>query len=281
VEDALDDDPLTHRLVGSEPLRRFALRGALPDLSNQPGDPLAEQTETVRRLLEGVCWIPGRREALARRGAYKATDRHPAVWGTDMAAQTLIAARRRTDRSLEEEVGRFFLSQKLHLNLDLREDGWQLRLARLGGSYAVALADHGEGMSHVLAPLVAAALAARRQGPRLWCIEQPELHLHTDAEKALADRLCAAVSGPDPFTLLVETHSPTLLLAIRLAVAEGLLPADRVSLLWVEQDEEGVSHLRPADLDHLGRPGADWPRSAFGDEVALSRRLLARELARR
>ncbi|MCS7283092.1 MAG: DUF3696 domain-containing protein [Anaerolineae bacterium] len=117
----------------------------------------------------------------------------------------------------------------------------------------VNLADVGFGFSQVLPVLV--ALRAAQPGQLVY-VEQPEIHLHPNAQVKLADLLVqAALRGVQ---VVVETHSELILLGIQKAVAEGKLEPDAVKLHWFERDEEGVTHVQTAELDEEGTFG-DWP----------------------
>lgn len=122
-----------------------------------------------------------------------------------------------------------------------------------GAQDTVNIADVGFGASQVLPVVV--ALQAARPG-QVVHIEQPELHLHPRAQRAMAELLInAAKRGA---TVIVETHSHVLLTAVQLAVASGAMPAEDVALHWFERDAEGASHVRSAALDAAGAYG-DWP----------------------
>lgn len=117
----------------------------------------------------------------------------------------------------------------------------------------VNIADVGFGASQVLPVVV--ALRAARPG-QLVHIEQPELHLHPNAQVAMAALLVnAAKRGA---RVVVETHSSVLLKAVQLAVARGDLPPEDVALHWFTRDDDGATQVRTADLDRTGVYG-DWP----------------------
>ena len=106
-------------------------------------------------------------------------------------------------------------------------------------------------------------------------MEEPESHLHPDAQGTLARFLCAIATGPTPPTLVLETHSRVFLLAVQLEIAAGRLPHERVGLAWIDQDADGRSHITPVELSPSGHPRAGWPVVALGEDLRL-----AGELAR-
>ncbi len=125
----------------------------------------------------------------------------------------------------------------------------------------VNIADVGFGVSQTL-PVLVALLAARKKD--LIYIEQPELHLHPNAQYALAEIIVDAVKGGKK--IVIETHSSLLLTGIQTAVAKHLLDDKKVSLNWFTQDDAGRTQVKTVRLDKYGRFG-NWP--ADFDEVAL------------
>ncbi len=100
------------------------------------------------------------------------------------------------------------------------------------------LIDMGYGVSQVL-PVVTELL--RTTPPRMFLVQQPEVHLHPSAQAALGSLFCqAAATGKQ---LLIETHSDHLIDRIRMEVRDGetaLRPED-VSLLYFERNNLSVS----------------------------------------
>lgn len=157
--------------------------------------------------------------------------------------------------------------------VDVAPGFFRLDVAPAGNASAsINLVDTGEGLTQVLAPLVALARAAHGIGPRVVCLEQPELHLHTDAQCALALSIAdAAAAGAQVVT---ETHSEVLLAATQLAIASRRIPASDVALYWVARRSDPVSVARRITLDERGRVGSAWPIDAFDDLLQLKGRLL-------
>lgn len=157
--------------------------------------------------------------------------------------------------------------------VDVAPGFFRLDVAPVGSpSAAINLVDTGEGLTQVLAPLVALARAAHCIGPSVVCLEQPELHLHTDAQCALALSIAdAAAAGAQ---IVIETHSEVLLAATQLAIANGRIPAGDVALYWVARRNDPVSVARRVPLDDRGRVGSAWPIDAFDDLLQLKSKLL-------
>lgn len=106
------------------------------------------------------------------------------------------------------------------------------------------LTDVGFGVSQVL-PVIAAVATAGKSSTIM--IEQPELHLHPDAQGRLADVLVNLLGSKDA-SLLVETHSEHILIRVLRRVAEGVIPSESVSVVVVDD-----GRVRSLGVDELGR----------------------------
>ncbi|MBK7674660.1 MAG: AAA family ATPase [Candidatus Accumulibacter sp.] len=145
----------------------------------------------------------------------------------------------------------------------------ELKVGRLphglqGGAHdLVSIADVGFGVSQAL-PVLVALLAA--EPGQLVYVEQPEIHLHPSAQRALASVLAEAAGKG--VIVIVETHSALLLRAIQTLVARDELPPELIKLHWFQRDNKsGRTSITSADLDESGAFG-DWPEDF--DEVELS-----------
>lgn len=184
------------------------------------------------------------------------------------------------DRQLREHVARWYASPQVRRKLNVRESTpfRGLSLSALTGAAAgfdIPLADTGAGMSQVLPVLTAASLAARRAKlgkPAVVSVEEPESQLHGNAMRELVDWLCAIAMADRPPSLLLETHSRTLLVAFQLAVADGKLSSDRFQVYWLSQNDEGATVSQIAELDERGvyRSESPLPPTAFADEHELN-----------
>lgn len=126
----------------------------------------------------------------------------------------------------------------------------------------VNIADVGFGVSQVL-PVIVALIAAKPG--QLVYIEQPELHLHPNAQVALAQILADAAKRG--VRVVAETHSSLLLLGIQTLVAEGKLSPELVKLHWFSRNKDGITEIDSVDLDEAGTYG-EW--SIDFDQVDLA-----------
>ncbi len=137
------------------------------------------------------------------------------------------------------------------------------------------LADVGFGVSQVL-PILVSLATARPHSTVL--IEQPELHLHPDAQGQLAD-VMVEFSRETQSSLVMETHSEHIMLRLQRRVAEGSLAPEDVAIYVVDG---GI--VRGIALDSVGRlDAAAMPEGFFEEEwedaLKLARAAAERSLA--
>ncbi|MSQ28785.1 MAG: hypothetical protein EXR51_11730 [Dehalococcoidia bacterium] len=134
----------------------------------------------------------------------------------------------------------------------------ELRVGRQLGVTAneddsVNVADVGYGVSQVLPVLVALLVAEAGQ---LVYIEQPEIHLHPQAQSSLAATIADAAKRG--VRVIIETHSDLLLLGLQTLVAQGKLAPELVKLHWFSRNAAGYTRVQSADIDSRGSFG-EWP----------------------
>lgn len=129
----------------------------------------------------------------------------------------------------------------------------------------------GTGVSQVL-PVLLACLAAEAGDTVL--IEQPELHLHPAHQRKLAD-FFVAISNSG-VQLVLETHSEYLITRLRLLVAQGIFPPDKLSVIFSEiKKRNGKKQLnfQESRTDRHGKLDY-WPKGFF-DDALVDRVLLS------
>ncbi len=254
--------------VGGE--QRFV--GLVPQGSDVPVlQALAARMEALRGRIQ---WLDGVRARPMRE--VPRTGIVPKHLATDGANAASFLVER---PEILAEVKRFYAALDPPRELEVQEVldvSHRIRLNLMSRpSVRIDLVDTGEGMTQVLPVLVATALAAGMGKGGLLAVEEPESHLHPDAQSALARYVCAIAAREDAPTLVLETHSRVFLLGVQLAVAKGDLSPDKVSLVWVDQDAGGRSSITEVKLSPSGHPRAGWPVAALGEDLRL-----AGELAR-
>ena len=130
------------------------------------------------------------------------------------------------------------------------------------------LVDVGFGVSQVL-PVLAALF--RADGPPMFLLQQPELHLHPSAQAALGSLFCPTAEAGRQ--LIIETHSDYIMNRIRLDVRDRRtkLRSEDVVLLYFERDDMDV-RIHPIRFDEDGNVRDAPPnyRRFFTDELNRS-----------
>lgn len=252
-----------------------AFVGLVPHETDVPT--LKELAHRMRALRGHVCWLHGVRAPLKHE-----------VERTGDTTMRLLPNGSNADRilvnqpDLVPDVARFYAQLNPAREFSVKpvlDIAHRMVLNPLNGrGFEINIVDTGEGMQQVLPVLVAAALSARGGSPKMLVVEEPESHLHPDAQTVLARHLCDIAAANDPPTLVLETHSRVFLLGVQLAVAEGRLPCDRVGLAWIEQDALGRSTITSVELSPSGHPHAGWPNHALAEDLRLASELARRDL---
>ena len=115
----------------------------------------------------------------------------------------------------------------------------------------------GYGLSYAFPLLVALICAAPGQ---VVIVDSPEAHLHPRAQSSMG-RLLAhfAAAGVQ---VIVESHSDHLLSGVRLAVREGLLPAQKSTIHFFGADDGAVGNPQRIAIGGDGSI-SDWPEGFF------------------
>lgn len=190
-------------------------------------------------------------------------------------------------RPLHDALSFWLNHLKLAESLDIRDIAKRLNLfqvdvAGAGGRTTANLADVGFGVSQVL-PVLVQGLLMRRGG--IYLVQQPEIHLHPDAQAGLADFfIYLAHYG---VITIIETHSEYLLLRLRRRLAEGIKPLsaglkvegdeyppmtrDDVAVLLTgsAQEEGSVRQLEIGDSFQFENLPRGFMSQALDDRVAL------------
>lgn len=148
---------------------------------------------------------------------------------------------------------------------------FELRLRDTDSGRWANFADVGFGIGQAL-PVIVDGL--RTPVGAMFLVQEPEIHLHPDAQLAMADFLVdLALSGRQ---VIAETHSEAILLRVRQRIAtlgKGRLPADQASIVVVDKKGTGGSFARALEPDELGQIGS-WPKGFMEDANRERMRLL-------
>ncbi len=183
--------------------------------------------------------------------------------GADAMAALISAAR--DNESLQEEVVNWLKRLGLVDDFSIKSTDAIERFYEVAvkiGGFESALMDVGFGVSQVL-PVIAMLLSAPTGS--IVLLEQPELHLHPNAQSALADLMLHAAEKRG-LQLIVESHSEHLLRRLQRRIAEAeqtFARPENIKMYFCAPSERG-STICQVEVDKYGQI-ANWPPNFMGD----------------
>jgi predicted ATPase len=163
-------------------------------------------------------------------------------------------------KQIHDELVRFGTEAGLFDDISIRKLGrqeagpFQVEVKSVGRNRN--LMDVGYGVSQAL-PIVVEALVSER--PRMFLVQQPEVHLHPVAQAALGSFLVRMVRKRE-HRFIVETHSDFLIdRSKREIFADNQMPNDNFALVFFEKTGIDIE-LHNIDFDLYGMP-VDPPAS--------------------
>ncbi|MFM5717846.1 AAA family ATPase [Aeromonas caviae] len=239
----------------------------------------------LKEFSESIEWLGGIRKKTPRVIQYGGSiSKKIDVDGGNAITNLINSYQNKSDADDVLFVKGFFSELGEELTFNNPSDGlWQVMLhPKSNPGVRVDLCDTGEGYSQVLPVLISLAKLHTNNG-KIACIEQPELHLHTKAQKVLAKKIIEAVKKEDGVhstTAIIETHSEVFLTSLQLEIAKGKISNDMVRLYWIESQSDGTSDIIPIDFDENGRPNSSILLTAFQEAVNISQELISTQLSR-
>lgn len=226
-------------------------------------------------LRSSVSWLTAVRAAVPRRRPVPYQEpprRSDGAWTQEHLAREAMQSQRELIAAVSAVLMAMF---DCNLHVDLDERDVLLRGSPGKVQWRVPLADLGEGITQILPVITLCCMAERGElgEEPILCMEQPEMHLHADAERELAIFLSRVAASPSRPRLVLETHSDILLSAVLLEVAEGRLQPEHLALHWVTRESAATeSVVRHIGVDAKGNP-EEWPAGALGQRSELARAL--------
>ena len=218
----------------------------------------------LERLLDWLFHIGPLRQPAKRQNPW--TGGKPSVIEPDgeQTIEHLIASSREDGTLIREVEDRlktldlveFFNVQPVDQNERLYE-----ATASIGGVES-SLTDVGFGVSQVL-PVITMLMSAPEGS--IILLEQPELHLHPNAQAALAD-LMLEVAEKRNLQLIVESHSEHIVRRLQRRIAEAspaFAQPENIKLYYCQPGENGAT-IDEVDVDRFGQI-ANWPEKFMGD----------------
>lgn len=154
--------------------------------------------------------------------------------------------------ALISEINQFGLQSGLFSEISIKNYGsghgepFQLHVRLPGQNGDRNILDVGYGVSQVLPILVEVALS--NDG---WLLlQQPEVHLHPRAQAELGTYISRAVAR-NKARFVIETHSDYLVDRVAIAIRDGVLNPDDVTLLYFASSTRGIT-IHPLSYSNSG-----------------------------
>ena len=112
------------------------------------------------------------------------------------------------------------------------------------------LIDVGYGVGQIYPLLVQIMLASQRKTPAVFLLQEPEVHLHPQAQAALTS-FFAKSTKDDGHAFIIETHGDSIIDRVRICVSNGLIPPEDVVILFFEPQTRGSVKIHPIMMDKM------------------------------
>ena len=121
------------------------------------------------------------------------------------------------------------------------------------------LVDVGYGVSQIFPMLIEIMRAEQRRLPMTFLLQEPEIHLHPQAQAALASFFAKSASKSNR-EFVIETHGDGIIDRVRVCVKRGEIAPEDVVILYFEPEKKGGAvKIHPVHVDEMGNI-ADAPR---------------------
>lgn len=274
-----------HTSLDQNDLVKLSFEGILPSstldpkINEQAREALSSLRDSLLELTKSAYWLGPLRYTPDRieRRRFKSLRMTP----TGREASQILANSHQNKTPVFEMVSSWFESALKH-RLTFIEGAFDgdalfgLALSPLGSQgVRVPIADTGTGIAQVLPIILLGALAALGMlgASPILVLENPELHLHDSVHDDLGRFFVQVAKSATHPTLVIETHSENILLAIQIAMAEKTLVPSDVAVNWVRRLSDGSSTVDNAAFDSDGNVSKQWPMEAFSTAPEQAKKL--------
>ena len=113
------------------------------------------------------------------------------------------------------------------------------------------IADVGYGVSQVYPLLVPVMRASQRKIPMVFMLQEPEVHLHPQAQAALTQFFAKSAAEPGR-GFIIETHGDGIIDRVRICVSNGVISPEDVVILYFEPNRKtGAVKIHPIRMDAM------------------------------
>ncbi|MBF4486689.1 AAA family ATPase [Flavobacterium sp. CSZ] len=147
---------------------------------------------------------------------------------------------------------------------DVKEVIHRLKVNQNGLSLDIT--DVGFGISQVLPIIVQGFLS---KDDSITIVEQPEIHLHPMMQAELADLFIDVIcntTSKEKKTLLIETHSESILKRLRRRIAEGKIKNTDVAIYFVHGRKKKTDAAKIERIEIGEKGNFDWPKEFYSTD---------------
>jgi hypothetical protein len=247
---------------------------------HQNADFVQELNLQHEKLFRSICYLGPLRTKTERLYSWTGMEPESVGYAGENSVAAILAARNRKISLGYKKIAKPFeqiIAMKLkEMNLieefkvnpisEQRQE-YEVKVRTKGSKDWVDLPDVGFGISQVLPVLVQCFYAPANS---IIIMEQPEIHLHPNAQSALADVMIDVINsrenGKDRnIQLIIETHSEHFLRRLQRRIAENVVSQEKVSAYFANVSRTPAK-LEPLQIDMFGSI-QNWPENFFGDEM--------------
>lgn len=178
------------------------------------------------------------------------------------------------DFRLSTQVERWLrkISPNIKISIEQAGEDFKLRYRfnRDGNTITedISALNTGFGITYVL-PILIAVLSADKDA--ILIIENPEAHIHPGGQAALMELIAKAVAND--IQIIIESHSDHIINGSLVAINNGLITPDMLSIYYFERDEHGHTSINyPLDISGTGH--IKCPPKGFFDQIDIDLRTL-------
>lgn len=232
------------------------------------------------KLYRSLCYLGPLRTKAERLYSWTGMEPESVGYAGENTIAAILAARnrkislgyKRPAKPFEEIIALKFkemgLIEEFKVNpISEQRQEYEVKVRTKGSRDWVDLPDVGFGISQVLPVLVQCFYAPTGS---IILMEQPEIHLHPNAQSALADVMIDVINSREngldrDIQLVIETHSEHFLRRLQRRIAEDAVPQKKVSAYFANITKTPAT-LELLEIDTFGNI-KNWPENFFGDEM--------------
>lgn len=208
------------------------------------------------------------------RRTYDPISETPSSTGKDVPTYMVHLARTSKKRwgALQRDLAEFGQKSEMFKKIEIKQlgndDGDPFQIEFDMGPHSANIKDVGYGVSQILPILVKMMSPATEDFPVRFLLQQPEVHLHPQAQAAFASLVAQSASSNPDRRYLIETHSDYIINRIQLEIRNKTIRAEDVALAYHEKTDTGTK-IHNITFDKRGDPQGVPPnyRDFFLDEA--------------